>query len=205
MKLRRSRPWLSVVYLLGLGAADCGTDASWTTLRAADSVYAAVSSRAADYPQYRDGWGRHFRFEQNDSSFVLISAGPDAAFYTADDLDFSPTSLERRAVRVAGCWRTDSMAYPDGPIHSVRLLQTRVEGSADFRGEVSSPSADLRWVPWGEDSVVLFLLTGPQVTEVRALVTDSSLVGNRVVYGELFGWFRKQRRFMAQRITCTDG
>lgn len=195
--------WLFVVCLLGIVAADCGTDPSWVTLRAVDSTYTSVASTATGQLP-RDGWGQRLRVEEGDSSFVVVSAGPDGAFGTADDLDFSSASLSRRADRVAGCWRADSMAYPIGPVHSVRLLQTKVEGSPHFRGEVNSPSADLRWIPWGQDSVVLLLLTGPQMTEVRALATESSLEGIRIVHGELLGWFRKRQRFSAQRVACTD-
>lgn len=196
--------WLGAVCLLGLLAADCGNDRSWVTMRAVDSVYASAASTPTSQPP-RDGWGQRLQVAERDSSLMVISAGPDGSFGTADDLDFSPDFLAARAARVVGCWRTESMAYPVGRIHSLRLRQTKIEDSPHLRGDVNAPSADLRWVPWGQDSIVMFLLTGPQMTEVRALATENSLEGSRIIHGELLGWRRKRQRFSAQRIACAGG
>jgi hypothetical protein len=189
--------------LLALVAADCHSDVAADTWRAVREVYATPAAHRIDtHRKWSDGWGHALRFEAQDSSFVLVSPGSDGALGTEDDLDFSPAHLASRASNLSGCWTTTSMKYPDGEIRELHLTSQRIANAPDFRGTSNLPSSDVRWVPWGADSVVVFLLTGPQKSVIRVHVADSVLGGIRTVYGEGPIAGRTERNFEARRVSC---
>ncbi len=188
---------------LALIAADCGSDAASDTWRAVHEVYAArTAGSTASRSEWSDGWGRAFRFEVRDTSFRLLSAGADGTFGTSDDLDFSPHYLAARASTISGCWATTSMRYPDGEVRELALFDRRVDGAPDFRGETNLASTNTRWTPWGGDSVVVFLMVGPQLSLIRAKLDDGALRGSRVLFGEGPVATRVRRDFAARRTAC---
>lgn len=199
MRSHRLVPVVALAFL----AADCGSDTASDTWRAVHDVYAArTAGSSTSQSKWTDGWGRAFLFEVRDTSFRLLSAGADGAFGTEDDLDFSPDYLAARASTISGCWATMSMQFPDGEVHELALSNRRVEGAADFRGATNLASTDTRWTPWGGDSLVVFLMVGPQLSMIRAKSGDDALRGSRVLYGEGPVATRVRRDFEARRTAC---
>lgn len=199
LRIRQLLPFAAVA----LVAAECASDAATQTWRIAHEVYDARGASAdSSRTDWIDGWGRAFRFELRGVSFQLISAGADGAFGTSDDLDFSPEYLAARATAISGCWTTSSMMYPDGELRSVVLANQKIDGAPDFRGSTGLAGTDTRWTPWGSDSVVVFLMVGPQRTVIRAKVDQDVLRGSRTLHGEGPGPMKSRRDFEARRGTC---
>lgn len=197
-RINRTR-WGAIAALPVVLAATCRHDPAVATLAVVDSVYAAPPSHE---PAIRDGWGRPFQYRWMDSTKVLISPGPDGILGSADDLDFSPAKLAARARELMGCWQSDSINTPVGVLRTVVLSDSQRGAAPDFRAVTNLRASDADWLPWGADSVVVRVLTGPQLTEIRARVSDGALSGTHVTHSELGGLFRLRAAFSARRVRC---
>ena len=201
MRANRCAP----VAALALVAAGCGEGPVISTVRAVHEVYATrTAATGSSATEWRDGWGRAFRVAGQDASLQLRSAGADGAFGTGDDLDFSPEYLAARATAVAGCFTVASLAYPRGEVHRLELTNRRVDGAPDFRGSTDLAGTDTRWIPWGRDSVVVFLMVSVQFTLIVAKVEEGSLVGTLTRFGEGPLAVRAKPVFFEGRRTACD-
>lgn len=127
-----------------------------------------------------DGWGTPIRYGRSNESYVLVSAGRDRTFETADDISFDAALNRSWAARISGCYVT-AENLPRLRADTVKLLPDVAPGGGYHvqhpRELDGYPAYLAKWYPLSADSFLVTWVHADRGITLRGRVSGSELVG----------------------------
>lgn len=136
-----------------------------------------------------DAWGTAIEYRQSQESYVLMSAGRDRTFETADDLSFDAALIRSWAQRMSGCY-VMSRSLPRLQSDTIKLLPDVIPGGGYHvlhpREFGDHPVYIAKWYPLSADSILITWAHADKGITLRARTSGSELrarIGGRSIAG----------------------